>query len=309
KRYRRKSADALAFNATKFRRSALMLNDPPTLPEKSPLQKQMQQESRPRPPSMIERRMRAPAAPPASASSPYSIYAPHSTDPYGQYAASAAQYNVGMYGADGQVARDPFADMYGSSVGSAAHGQRAAYSQHQNQQQYSPQNYQLPQGSQGSFSPGHIIPSSRTPVPDARLPNPFANPVVAISQTTTSASAVAAARSTASPGSPVPSAHSQSSTSSSSGDSSAPTAPASAPYLRRQATQSNDAPPAYETDVRYADVQRDVKAPQGALGVSINSGTSSSAGSSVIATAGAGTKGRPVSSFTVYNPDDAYGGI
>ncbi|KAF5379521.1 hypothetical protein D9615_006501 [Tricholomella constricta] len=306
RRYRRKSEDALAFNASKFRRSALLLDDPPAPPEKS----QMQQQPRPRPPSMIERHIQGPAVPPASAAVPYGEHAPYSADPYGQYAASAAQYNVGMYGADGQVTRDPYADVYGSNLSGATYGQHAAYgaqsTQYHHQQQYPQQ-----QAYHNSFSPGQVLPPNRTPAPaaDGPLPNPFANTA------TTASAALAAARTAASAGSPVPS--SRSYFSGSSVDSAntpapqSPTAPTTAgsPYIRRQPTQSGGAPPAYEPDAQYADVQRDVKVAPSAS-VATNDARSNAGASTNVSngTAVAGTK-RPTSSYTVYDAEDAYGGM
>ncbi|KAG5652807.1 hypothetical protein H0H81_003576 [Sphagnurus paluster] len=288
KRQRKKSLENIVFNADQFRRSANLLNDPPTPPEKSPEQKVQQQQAprRPRPPTIIEQHLRAPAVPHASAAVPYSEHAPRVADPYGHYAASAAQYNVGMYGADGQVARDPYADVYGASNPTgAAYGQYPAYGQGQGQaygappppqyqqyQQYQQQQYQQPQRQypgqfQGSFVPGQVIPGSRTATPQPQgqqqqQSNPFASPARA-----KSASALTAARAAAA--TPVP-----------------------RQYVNRQGSLPlpGGAPAAHnEPPARYADVQR-------AANDDSRLGTPTQ-------------HQRSPSSQTMYDQDDAYGGI
>ncbi|GLB41571.1 hypothetical protein LshimejAT787_1001710 [Lyophyllum shimeji] len=312
--YRRKSLETLAFNATQFRRSALLLHDPP-VPSEKKAQPQMQQQTRPRPPTMIERHMYAPAVPRASAASPYGEQAARSADPYGQYAAGAAQYNAGMYGADGQVTRDPHADLYGGNGNGAGavYGQppygQGAYGaprgQFQQQQQY-PQRYPTQQY-QSSFAPGQVIPSTRPPVTqnnaNAAVANPFAN---------TATAALAAARAAAQAGSPAPSARSQSSSNSSvdSGSGNTNSTASTNAYVSRQPAQPapGSPPPTYERDAQYADVQRDVKVQPGAS-VNKDAGESGAAATNAGSSPTAGAKARPASSYTVYDPDDAYGGI
>ncbi|KAG6909795.1 hypothetical protein DXG01_015288 [Tephrocybe rancida] len=312
RRYRKSSTESWAFNAAKFRRSALLLDDTPSRPEKN-----MQQQQRgPRPPSMIARHMNSPAVPQASATGPYGEHAVHSADPYGQYAAGAAQYNVGMYGADGQVIRDPYADVYG---GNPSYGQHAPYGQPafgapptqlqfpQRQQAFTPQPYnqQFPaqhtfQSSIGSAESAHSHNHNHNTAP---LPNPFAQ------STTTAAAALSAAHTAARASSPSSSnshSHSGSDVGSSEGSTTSP-----AVLHRRQPTQAGGAPPAYEEDPSYANMQRDVKVSPGTLAV-VNSANdaSSSAGASRSTPATPTTPSkRPMSSYTVYDPADAYGGI
>lgn len=279
----------LAFNASKFRNSALMLNDPPPPPEKQS-HYQSTNAARPRPPSMIERHLNAPAIPQTSASNPYAEHAAYSTDPYAQYTASANQYSSGMYGADGQVARAPYTEMYGGNVSGAVYGQHARYGQQQDPygaprtqmyQQYPDEQQQ--QQFQPSYSPGQILPSSRSPTNDAQLPNPFSHPPVSAS------AVVAAARSAASADSPTPSPRSN-------GE-----APSS--YVNRRPAQNGSSSPTQEHQAHYADVQRDVKTAPGTLTV-VNGDDKSDR-----VRGGMPQEQRPSSSYTLYDVDDIYGGM
>lgn len=247
---------------------------------------------------MIERRMQAPTVP--AASYPYGEQAHYGADPYGQYSAGANQYNVSQYGADGQLTRDPYGstEQYGGNVSGATYGQHASYAaygtqpnhpphpqypQHQQQPQYQGQHF--PQ--QYTLAPGDNIPTHRGA---AALPNPFTQPV------TTSAAALAAARSAAGTTSPAPSSVSASTDSSNTA------------YLHRQNTQTSGAPPAYEHDARYADVQRDVKTAPVKLTLANSAPESPGAGPAARSPAPAAAQ-RPTSAYTVYDPEDAYGGM
>ncbi|KAG6859921.1 hypothetical protein C0995_001924 [Termitomyces sp. Mi166 len=291
RRYRKKSLDALVFNASKFRRSALLLNDPPIPPEKE----KMQEQRGPRPPSMISRHLNAPAVPKASAASPYSEHAPNSTDPYGHYAATAAQYNVGMYGADGQVTRDPYADIYGANPASgqhASHGQ-SGFGAPPMQFQFPQRPYHQQQGYQSSFALGAHAPA---PAFKAPLPNPFSN-----APPSTSASAALTAARTAAQASSVPSGSSHSHSTSD---------PSSKPEVlqRRPSAQTSGGLPAYEEDPKYANMQRDVKVAPGTLAVVSNDNESSSSASR-IPVAGTNTTSNTRRPMSFYDPEDAYGGM
>ncbi|KAG6836503.1 hypothetical protein H0H93_007432, partial [Arthromyces matolae] len=306
RRYRRKSIEDLAFNASKFRRSALLLDDSQVSEKTGSMQ---EKQRGPRPPTMIAQHLNAPAVPQVSASSPYSEHSVRSTDPYGNYASSAAQYNVGVYGADGQVSRDPYADLY---AGNPTYGQHTPYNQpafgapplqfqfpQQQQRQY---NQQYPTLNQQQSSFAH------TPAPsDGPLPNPFSN----APPSTTSTAALAAARSAAQ--APSIGSHSNRNSDTSSSHNASPV------LHRRQVTEADVevAPPAYEEDSNYANIQRDVKVAPGSLAVVNrenvnNASSSSSSGPSSAAAASSAspsTKQRPTSAYTTYDPEDAYGGM
>ncbi|KAG5731117.1 hypothetical protein E4T56_gene15548 [Termitomyces sp. T112] len=288
--YRRKSLDTLVFNASKFRHSALLLNDPPTPKEKMPEQRG------PRPPSMISRHLNAPAVPQVSAASPYSEHAAQSADPYGHYATAAAQYSVGMYGADGQIVHDPYADVYGANAASdryVSHGQ-AAFGAPPMQFQFPQRPYQQQQGYRSSFAPD-AYPS--TAVVNAPLPNPISS---APPSTSASTSRAAAQVKSASPDS----SHSHSTSGSHSKHE----------VLIRRPSQPNNDP--YENDPKYANIQRNVKVAPDTLAAVNNASLFSASGypaaSTVAHTSVAPTTSnarRPMSSYTVYNPEDAYGGM
>ncbi|KAG6883317.1 hypothetical protein C0992_009090, partial [Termitomyces sp. T32_za158] len=290
--YRKKSLEDLVFNASKFRRSALLLDDPP--------EKQKMQEQRgPRPPSTIARHFNAPAVPQASAASPYGEHAVQSTDPYGHYAAATAQYNLGMYGADGQVTRDPYAELYSgnSSSGQHASSGQPAFGATPRQFQFPQRPYHQHQEYQSSFVSGAQTSAAAVNAP---LPHPFSN-------ATSTSPAITAAR-TAAQSQPTPS---NSSRPNSRDISSKPEV-----LHRRPSAQSTGSADAEHP--KYANIQRDVKVAPDALPAANNdnNGYSSSASAASPATTNATSAStarsntrRPVSSYTVYDPEDAYGGM
>lgn len=118
--YRKKSNKREAFNASHFRRSGLALHDSPknensNLPPAGlPLHRSIS-------PMMAQ----TPTVPPASF--PYAEQAQYGADPYGQYAASANQYNISSHGADGQITRRPSVDSSDVNISGATYGQHASY--------------------------------------------------------------------------------------------------------------------------------------------------------------------------------------
>jgi hypothetical protein len=287
RRWRKRSADKNAFNATNFRRSALLLDE--SFSEKP-------NSGKPRPPTMIERRMaNVPAPPPASYG--YDDQPQYGVDPYAKFNAgnNGSQYSGGQRGNEHNYTGDQFGatvDTYGQAAGYGAYGAPPTHTPHpqypqQQQQQHFPQQY--------SFSPGQVIPSQRSSPPStgySEAPNPFA-PAATVS----AAAVVAAARSAASAPGPAPRHVS-------------PTQqPQSNVYLSRQPTQAGGAPPAYPNEAGYADVQRDVKVAP----LAVTNATPRSPGVELItpAASGAGTdaRQRPLSTYTIYDPEDAYGGI
>ncbi|KAG6863390.1 hypothetical protein C0993_011738, partial [Termitomyces sp. T159_Od127] len=293
--YRKKSLDDLVFNASKFRRSALLLDDPPA-------KEKMQEQRGPRPPSMIARHVNAPAVPQVSAASPYSEHAIQSTDPYGHYAAAAAQYNLGVYGADGQVTRDPYADVYNVNSASpqhVSHGQ-PAFGAAPMQFQFPQRPYHQQQGYQSSLILGAQASAATVNAP---LPNPISNAPSA-------SSALVAARTAAQAQTPSSdSAHTQSRDTSSKPE----------VLHRRPSAQSTACPPAYADDPKYANIQRDVKVAPGTLAAVNNDDHASLSSASAVSVARQNPSSsaapvrsntrRPLSSYTVYDPEDAYGGV
>lgn len=255
-----------------------MLNDPPAEKPSS---------NNPRPPTMIERRMAAPAPPPASYG--YEDQPQYGGDSYYNARHNGSPYNGSPYGSEHNYTGDQFGaglGAYGQAGGYGAYGAPPTHTPHpqypqQQQQQYFPQQY--------SFSPGQIIPQQRTSPPSAGYSdlNPFApGPPVS------AAAVVAAARNAAE--SPVPAPRNVS-----------PTQSQPTSYLNRQPTQAGGVPPAYQNEAKYADVQRDVKVAP--LIVSNPSPSPRNPGPS--SGSGPAANKRPTSTYTVYDPEDAYGGI
>lgn len=182
---------------------------------------------------MVEHRTlmqdQAPAIP--SASFPYGEQAHYGGNSYANYSASAHQYNVSQYGADGQIIRDPYSGnadtQYGGGITGATYGQHApygnnnptrqpaqqSYPQQPSQQQFNqpfPQRQpnQSPQPSFArprqqytpprpeSFVPSEALTTRRLSPPPApmELPNPF----TPVSPAVSAAAALVAARAAAS---------------------------------------------------------------------------------------------------------------
>ena len=331
------------FNASQFRKSALILDEP-----KEP--------RRPRPPSMLERKrnVNAPLLPPSNAypysdtasqytsehsfgreggsvyngSAPSMYNAPGGRSQYGgpqgsMYGASNPQGAAPMpYGGQNMYNQFPDRNGYGGAAGYGAAGfggpaPYAPYSQnthqpqqfhpgypgHNGQQQHQQQQYH-------NFGPGqHLNPNSYS-VPGSP----------ARSNSTGSNNAP-------NPFSEAPPSRNIGTPSPSSGSASPP-APAQAPnqFLTRHDSHSSmhgdddAAPPAYtDEDGTYANLQRDVKQP-----VVMNpEGTSSSREAPApappakptapapapAASTQAESSRRPASAYTVYDPADAYGGM
>jgi hypothetical protein len=269
---------------------------------------------------MIERRTaHAPAAPPSAY--PYSDA--DSSTQYGSdqrnfhnYGAApgqfptSGQYNgsPAPYGAQNPFGAPPIphsGQQYSSSnqgygPGAAPYGAYGAADSRYLQRQPS-QGPHFPQypapAQQSSFSPGQIIPAqtTRTPSPhelNGALPNPFAS-ATAIEHSTSATSSRSA-------GSPPPGNPEKQSA-----------------YLTRQPTQTGGAPPAYVDDGSYTEMKRDVKvAPLIVANADNSTATSSSSppATAIAATPEAAPSNtaapkRPISTFTVYDADDAYGGI
>ncbi|KAF8997875.1 hypothetical protein BDQ17DRAFT_1428771 [Cyathus striatus] len=311
-------------SANQFRRSALLLDD-----DKSTKASTIS----PRPPSMIERRA---AATPAIPNAPSMAYGPHSDQPsqfggseFSHYSGSAAgtagvqygalaqqdpygaapgRYDVpGRYGTPNpgpyggapvgynmppQFEQYPALDPYASNV--AAYGARPGYGGygapdprfgHSATQQYSQYN-NIPPAHQYDYGPN----SGQSVAPQLQLQQneDFANPFAAAAQAPSSPSN---------------------------------TSPTQEPYIHRQNSlahslahdsEANDVPPpAYVDDVSYANVQRDVKVrPQLAVSNAGDDSTTATSSSSRPRNANANANDmRPVSSHTVYDPSDAYGGM
>lgn len=309
RRWRRKAASRDGFNPDRFRRSAVLIDDANDAPAFMP-----------RPPSMIERRTtQSPAAPPSAY--PYS-----DADPSTQYGSDQGNFHnygasPGHFAASGQQngfpapygAPNPFGappiphsgQQYPSSnqgygPGAAPYGAYGAadlrYPQRQpSQGPHIPQYPALTQ--QSAFGPGQIIPAQniRTHSPhelNDALPNPFASATVIE--------------------------HSTSATSSRSASSPPPGIPEKqGAYLTRQPTQTGGAPPAYVDDGSYTEMKRDVKVAPLTVANADNTTTTSSSSSPAMATSAipeaapsnTAAPKRPLSTYTVYDDDDAYGGI
>ncbi|KAH6915797.1 hypothetical protein BKA70DRAFT_1253799 [Coprinopsis sp. MPI-PUGE-AT-0042] len=325
---RKRANDKEAWSASKFRQSALLLNDnnnggnggsgPPA-------------KRGPRPPSMIERREAANTGsiiggPPASISRAY----PYTDGPAGFNPQEQLGYNrVGtphqpqQYGAPNPYGAAPIPysgqNMYGQGADrgygagmSPGYGGAAAgvgYGHQQGMDMHHPGFPARGQNGHNSLPPfasyaprhemdGHAFGPSgaiaggmmqRNNTTASNLPNPFAE----------------RAPPTQSPPSPRDSGSSES----------GPVPPNKPRYMTRNGDEdvqdSRDAPPAYIDDGTYAKMQRDVKTPvvmsvEGTKTPSAPAPTSTPAPAT--ATMG-NNKARPMSSHTVYDPTDAYGGM
>lgn len=303
RRWRKRAAERDEFSPDRFRRSAVLLDDANDEPS-----------FKPRPPSMIERRTaQSPAAPPSAY--PYSDAdspTQYGSDQrnfhnYGAVPGQNGQYNgsPGPYGAPNLFGAPPIphnGQQYPSSnqgygPGAAPYGAYGAPDVRYLQRQPS-QGPHFPQypgpAQQSAFGPGQIMPPQniRTPSPhelNDSLPNPFA-----------SATAIE---------------HSTSTTSSRSAGSPPPGNPGEqGAYLTRQPTQNGGAPPAYMDDGSYTEMRRDVKvAPLMVANVDDSAAPSSSSSpmmtTSAIPEAAPAASRRPLSTHTMYDADDAYGGI
>jgi len=326
RRWRKRAAED-AFDPSEFRRSAALLDG--------------DDRGRPRPPSMIERKIVAPI-PSASPLSPPSAAYPYSELPttpfsgnehaqsYAQHGANTAQYGLqppsfavgnGFNGNGGapnlyqaypdhgegnafvtyagpgqgheQYGAPPVPGTYGpgayASYGDPRYPQSQRYPQYQNQQPQHPQQYQnqQPQQYQPGFGQDTSLnrQGSVSSFANSSLANPFSplpvlknlEPIQLESPTSSSASASSNSELTRGPS-----------------------------VLARQ---THDAPPAYINDDGYINMKRDVKMlPPPPLSV-VN------ADSAVPNTAAAGTttttesNGHAQRPLTVYDDDDAYGGM
>ena len=269
---------------------------------------------------MIERRTaQSPAAPPSAypysdADSPtqygsdqgnFHNYgaAPGQNGPSGQYNGSFAPYGApNPFGAppiphNGQ--QYPSSNQ-GYGPGAAPYGAYGAADLRYLQRQPSqgPHFPQYPAPAQhATFSPGQIIPAQNNRAQSPResndtLPNPFAS-ATAIEHSTSATSSRSA-------GSPPPG---------NPGEQSA--------YLTRQPTQTGGAPPAYLDDGSYTEMKRDVKVAPLIVANADNSAATSPFSSPAMTTSAipeaapsdAAASKRPLSTHTVYDADDAYGGI
>lgn len=308
RRWRKRAATRDEFNPDRFRRSAVLIDDANDEPG-----------FKPRPPSMIERRTaHAPAAPPSAY--PYTDADPptqYGSDQgnFHNYGASPGQYaNLGQYNGSPapRGAPNPFGappiphsgQQYPSSnqgygPSAAPYGAYGAadlrYLQRQPSQGPHIPRYPSP-AQQSAFGPGQIIPAQNigTQSPhelNDALPNPFAS-ATAIEHSTSATSSRSA-------GSPPPGPEKQGA------------------YLTRQPTQTGGAPPAYLDDGSYTEMKRDVKVAPLMVANADNSTETSPSSSPAMATSAipeaapsnTAAPKRPLSTYTVYDADDAYGGI
>ncbi|CAA7265158.1 unnamed protein product [Cyclocybe aegerita] len=365
-RHLRRRRDRNAFDASQFRRSAVLLDD--------------KNEGRPRPPSMIERKQMTttPSAP--SAAYPYSDNAANQSAPpsvyggseRGQYAhggaggahyapvppgAPSQMYGGGPYGGPGTMPGaygaqyDPSAG-YGAPPipGTYGPGAYAAYGADPRfaPAGYHPQGYPHPHYGHNQYHMQYMPPPAGFPYPGGAggmtrsestasgpgaLPNPFArSPASSPPPPSESGGSAGSQPLSEKRAMMAASASSASSSSSHAGSSSA----SSSRHHPSPSDPDFTAPPAYEDDGSYSESRRDVKVRPGetqpASTLGVRNGTEGSS-SSAAATSGAGaaapsttaassttganarqqtdaTAGRrPTSSYTLYDQDDAYGGM
>lgn len=291
---RKKSLERDAFNATTFRRSAFLLDDPadPFIPDGSHHSHSGSHFSsdsgdgpgpglsrNPRPPTMIERHLaRAPTLPSTAYGADYNyarMQAPYATD------AHYSQFTAEQYGRGGGAGVDGAAGAYGPYAAYAAQQQHPQYPQ--TQARYQQQQYG------GQYALNRSMSTAPAPGRKQDLSNPFSSSV-----TTTAAAAVAAAHSAAAAdvrsGSTSPPLARPSSQELQSGS--------SGPYLNRQPTQMQQ----QQQQVVYADIQRDEKAPR-LPPLTVRNATPTSEGS--VVSPDPDKKARD----TVYDIQDAYGGM
>ncbi|KAF8806923.1 hypothetical protein BYT27DRAFT_7211919 [Phlegmacium glaucopus] len=338
RRWRKRKATEDAFDASKFRRSAILLDE-----------KDDDIRGRPRPPTMIERRNVSPTAAAASLSSPSAAY-PYSDQPPvfpsaaplsgNERAQSFAQHGAhqGQYGA---VPLQPPSFAAGNQFGGAPNVPTTHYGANPYAGQGDPfATYAIPgQGHEqsgygappmpGTHGPGAYAPYGVDPrYPQyQRYPRQRQSPQFGQGPAVDTGSGASLTReesisSLVNPFAPLPvptklgpteGSGSGSISTSTSSSSSISESTRGASFVTRQ---SQEAPPAYTNAGVYTDVKRDVKVSPSTSASSLrvvndnaNSDVPDTTKTTTTKSNGSAPKLRPLSSYTLYNDDDAYGGM